>query len=95
MFESKHPRLLLNEIKWRFDLGKCKVYYIHSGAPGDMRVVDGTEIKNIERGFLILKGVEQDVYIPYHRIFRIDFEEQTIFERADRKPGKKKAKLSH
>ena len=90
MFESKHPRLLLNEIKWRFDLGKCKVYYIHRGAPGDMRVVDGTEIKNIERGFLILKGVEQDVYIPYHRIFRIDFEDQPIFERADRKP-----KLSH
>ncbi len=87
MFESKHPRLLLNEIKWRFDLGKCKVYYIHRGAPGDMRVVDGTEIKNIGRGFLILKGVEQDVYIPHHRIFRIDFEDQTIFER--------KPKLSH
>ncbi|MCZ7362634.1 MAG: RNA repair domain-containing protein [Candidatus Methanoperedens sp.] len=92
MFESKHPRLLLNEIKWRFDLGKCKVYYIHRGAPGDIRVVDGTEIKNIERGFLILKGVEQDVYIPYHRIFRIDFEDQTIFERAARKPL---TKLSH
>ncbi|MCZ7372704.1 MAG: RNA repair domain-containing protein [Candidatus Methanoperedens sp.] len=93
MFESKHPRLLLNEIKWRFDLGKCKVYYIHRGAPGDMRVVDGTEIKNIGRGFLILKGVEQDVYIPYHRIFRIDFEDQTIFERAHRKPDKKKHKI--
>ncbi len=90
MFESKYPRLLLNEIKWRFDLGKSKVYYIHRGAPGDMRVVDGTDIKNIGRGFLILKGDEQDVYIPYHRIFRIEFQNHILFYRQDRDPGKKK-----
>jgi uncharacterized protein (UPF0248 family) len=79
MFKSKYPRLILNEIKWRFDLNRCKVYYIHRGAPGDIRIVGGNEIKNIERGFLLLKGVEQDVYIPYHRIFRIDFDDRTVY----------------
>jgi len=37
MFKSKHPRLILNEIKWR--------------------------------------------YIPYHRIVRIEYDTQKVFER--------------
>ncbi|MBU4221659.1 MAG: hypothetical protein KKD46_05150 [Euryarchaeota archaeon] len=45
MFKSKHPILLLNEIKWRFDLNRCKVYYIHRGAPGDVRMIEGSIIR--------------------------------------------------
>jgi len=81
MFKGKHPRLLLNEIKWRFDLTKCRVDYIHRGAPGDVKMIEGREIKNIERGFLVLEGVVEDVYIPYHRIIRIEYEGQIIFEK--------------
>ncbi len=82
MFKSRHPRLILNEIKWRFEsLNKCKVHYIHRGVPGDVKTVKGSEIKNIERGFLVLQGTVEDVYIPYHRIIRIEFNDQTIFER--------------
>jgi uncharacterized protein (UPF0248 family) len=93
MFRAKHPRLLLNEIKWRFDLSRCRVYYVHRGAPGDMKIVEGSEIKNIERGFLILIGEMQDVYIPYHRIFRIDFNDQIIFQRKRSFINIKKASL--
>jgi len=81
MFKSKHPRLLLNEIKWRFDLNRCKVYYIHRGAPGNVKMIEGSLIKNIERGFLVIEGVMEEVYIPYHRIIRIDYDTQMIFER--------------
>ena len=81
MFTSKHPRDIFNEIKWRFDMEKCKIYYIHRGAPGDMKIVDGSLIKNIEKSFLVLQGVVEDVYIPYHRIFRIDYEEKIVFDR--------------
>ncbi len=88
MFKSKHPRLILNEIKWRFDLGKCKVHYIHRGAPGDAKSIEGSAIKSIDRGFLILAGEEQDIYIPYHRIFRIEFDNQIVFERKIRNPDK-------
>ncbi len=87
MFRSRHPRLLLNEIKWRFDLNRCRVYYIHRGAPGDVKVVGGIDIKNIERGFLVLNGIVEDVYIPYHRIIRIEYEGQVIFERKKNKPA--------
>lgn len=81
MFRSKHPRDIFNEIKWRFDLEDCMIYYIHRGAPGDMKIANGSMIKNIGRSFLVLEGVVEDVYIPYHRITRIDFEGKPIFER--------------
>ncbi len=81
MFKSKHPRLVLNEIKWRFDLSRCRVYYIHRGAPGDMKVVEGSAIKSIDRAFLILEGEVHEVYIPYHRIFRIDYEGRPVYMR--------------
>ncbi len=91
MFKSKHPRLLLNEIKWRFDLARCRVYYIHRGAPGDVKIVEGSAIKSIERGFLVLEGHPHEVYIPYHRIFRIEFNNQVIFERSMKALQKNKA----
>jgi len=82
MIKSRSPRLILNEIKWKgYDLGKCRIYYIHRGAPDDTRVVGGDVIKDIDRGFMILEGIVQDVHIPYHRIFRIEFENQVIYER--------------
>ncbi len=88
MFRSKHPRDIFNEIKWRFDFSKCKVYYIHRGAPGNVKIVSGSAIKNIDRSFLILEGIVDDVYIPYHRIFRIEFDNQIIFERPKKQnPG--------
>ncbi len=87
MFRSKRPRDILNEIKWRFDLRKCKVYYIHRGAPGDMKMVEGNAIRSIDRSFLILEGVVDDVYIPYHRIVRIDYEGTAVYMR--KKPKSK------
>ncbi|MDD2777823.1 MAG: RNA repair domain-containing protein [Methanocellales archaeon] len=81
----------MNEIKWR-DLGlsRCDIYYIHRGAPKDTRVFRGDEIDEIGKSFLTFKGANispdsegrsPSVMIPYHRIFRITYEGQTIYER--------------
>jgi hypothetical protein len=86
IIKSRSPRLVLNELKWKgYDLKKCRIYYIHRGAPGDTKIVGGDAIREIDRRFMILEGVVQEVYIPYHRIFRIEFENQVIYER--RKAG--------
>lgn len=75
IIKSRSPGLVLNELKWKgYDLKKCRIYYVHRGAPDDTKIVEGNAIKDIDRGFMILKGVVQDVYIPYHRIFRIEFD---------------------
>ncbi len=90
MFKSRHPRLLLNEIKWRFNLAKCRVYYIHRGAPGNIKAVEGSAIRTIDRAFLILEGEPHEVYIPYHRIVRIEFDNHILFDRQIRPLPKKK-----
>jgi uncharacterized protein (UPF0248 family) len=90
MFRSKRPRDVLNEIRWRFDLRGCRVYYIHRGAPGDTKIAEGSAIKSIDRAFLVLAGDAQDAYIPYHRIFRIEYNNRIIFDRPIRPLPKKK-----
>ena len=89
MFRWKHPRPVLNEIKWRYDLSKCRVYFIHRGMPGDTRIVDGSKIKNIDRSYLVLEGFPEDVYIPYHRIFMIEYNGEIVYEHYKREQPKK------
>ncbi len=84
MFRSKYPRDIFNEIKWRFDLSKCRIFHIHRGAPGNIKIVDGSMIKNIDTSFLVLQGILEDVHIPYHRITRIEYDNQIIFDRTQR-----------
>ncbi|KCZ72407.1 hypothetical protein ANME2D_00834 [Candidatus Methanoperedens nitroreducens] len=87
MLRSKYPRLILNEIKWRFDLSRCRVYYIHRGAPSNVKVVEGSAIKAIDRAFLVIEGHPYEVYIPYHRIIRIDYDNEIVFERPKKEKG--------
>lgn len=85
-FKSKFPRVLLNEIKWTGrDLSKCTIYYINRGSPDDIGIVEGSQIKEIDKGFLILEGIPYETYIPYHRIIRMEYEDQIIFEKIKKK----------
>lgn len=80
-FKSKFPRTMLNEVKWKgHDLSQCTIYYDNRGSPNDTAIINGDQIKKIDSMFLILEGAPLEKYIPYHRIFRIDLEGETIFE---------------
>ena len=80
-FKSKFPRSILNEVKWKgYDISKCKIYYINRGSPGNIAIVEGGQIKEIDKGFLILEGIPYEKYIPYHRITRIKYEDKIIFD---------------
>ena len=82
-FKSKFPRDILNEVKWKggYDLSKCAIYYISRGSPNDIGIVEGGQIIDIDKGFLILEGDPYERYIPYHRIIRIEYENVVIFEK--------------
>ncbi|MFP3871385.1 MAG: DUF504 domain-containing protein [Candidatus Natronoplasma sp.] len=75
----KTPRDVLNELKWREkeNLDEARIYYVHRGAPADFRTMQGSEIEDLGRSFI--KCVEG--HIPYHRIFKIEYEGEVIFER--------------
>lgn len=82
-FKSRFPRELLNEIKYTgHDLSKCRIYYINRGSPDNIAVVGGGQIIKIDKGFLILEGMPYEKYIPYHRIIKIEYEDDVIFDRS-------------
>ena len=72
-----HLRSLLNEIKWTKDLGKAELWYVHRGAPNDTKILSGNDIVRIEKSSLDTTTAT----IPYHRIFKILYEGEIIFER--------------
>lgn len=72
-----HLRDIFNEIKWTKDLTKVEIWYIHRGAPQDTMILSGKDIRSIGRSFL-----ETDTAsIPYHRIFKIVYDGEIIFDR--------------
>lgn len=87
ILKSKFPIDLFNEIKWKgYDIDKCRVHHINRGSPGDIDIFEGSRIMEIGPGFLTLSGVPHEIYIPYHRIVKIEYDHQTIFIR----PGHEK-----
>ncbi|MGM0509985.1 MAG: DUF504 domain-containing protein [Thermoplasmatota archaeon] len=75
----KTPRDVLNELKWKddMDLGFAEVFYVHRGAEGDYKILNGDEIEDLGRSFIKL----EDSHIPYHRVFQIIYKGEVIFSR--------------
>jgi len=71
----------LNKIKWdgRMDFDQLEVVYLHRGAPDDLKKIYGREIANIGKSFLSLKA--EGAEIPHHRIVKILYEGEVLFER--------------
>ena len=72
-----HVRDILNEIKWTKDLEKVKILYIHRGALNNTKIISGIEITGIGRSFLETTTAT----IPYHRIIKILYSDETVFDR--------------
>jgi uncharacterized protein (UPF0248 family) len=72
---------ILNKVKWdgRFDFDQLEVVYLHRGAPNDLKRIYGREIVNIGTSFLSMKA--EGAEIPYHRIIKILYEWEVLFER--------------
>jgi uncharacterized protein (UPF0248 family) len=72
---------LLNEIKWTKDLRKIEIWYLHHGAPHDTKIITGPEIVSLGKSFLETTTAT----IPYHRIIKIIYEGETVFDRRNLK----------
>jgi len=74
-------RELLNKVKWdeRMDFDQLEVVYLHRGAPDDLKRIYGREIVHIGKSFLSLKA--EGAEIPHHRIVKILYEGEVLFER--------------
>jgi uncharacterized protein (UPF0248 family) len=68
---------LLNEIKWTKDFHKIEIWYLHRGAPSDTKIITGSEIVSLGKSFFETTTAT----IPYHRIIKILYEGETLFDR--------------
>ena len=50
------PRDVLNKIKWTGnpELDDVTIWFVHRGAPGDMKVIKGKEIMALEHSYFVL-----------------------------------------
>jgi uncharacterized protein (UPF0248 family) len=76
------PREVLNRLKWlEGSLGRARITIVHRGAPGDQRVISGSDIVSLGKGFVTVRGAEGEIEIPYHRVLRVEVDGRTVWNR--------------
>ena len=70
-------RSVLNKIKWSGDLSCVEMWYVHRGARDDKGVIQGCDVSEVGRSFLMVG----ESMIPHHRIFRIVYRGEVVFDR--------------
>lgn len=77
------PREVLNKLKWggEDELQRAKVTILHRGGPNDKRVIEGSDILELGRGFMRVASPEGEVEIPYHRVLCIEVRGRMLWEK--------------
>lgn len=76
-----YPREVLTRLRWKEgeSLAEAVIWYVHRGAPNDVMKISGKDITELGKGFFDTP----DATIPYHRILRIDYRDETLFLRKE------------
>lgn len=76
----------LNKLKWTGKLQDCRLVILHRGAPGDEKLILGSQITEIKKSHFLYReeGRKEETYIPMHRVLRVVLEEKIIWERKKR-----------
>ncbi len=77
---TSHAILLRLRHDPQYDFSKASVEYVNRGAPGDMSTVTGDRILKLEQGGMEIESKPGMMFIPYHRIRRIAYEDKTMWE---------------
>ena len=74
-----NPRDVLNKLKWhkKYSLDDAEIWYVHRGAPHDTMIISGKDIVELGRSFM----KTTTAMIPYHRVFKIVYDNKVVFER--------------
>jgi uncharacterized protein len=80
----------------KYDFHQVSVDYINRGAPGNRSTIEGDCICSLESWGMEIQSDTGIAFIPYHRILRIQYEGDLIWERGMREQiGHKKAPDNH
>lgn len=78
---TSHALLLRLYHDPQYDFCRVSVEYVNRGAPGDRSVVQGDRILKLEQGGMEIESVLGAVFIPYHRIRRITYDGEIMWEK--------------
>ena len=73
------PREILNRIKWSESeaLEGVEIWYLHRGAPENTRKIGGEGVVELGKNYLELENAS----IPYHRILKIVYHGEVVYEK--------------
>ena len=66
-----------------YDLSKARIEYLDRGAPGDISLVKGEDIISLESGIMEIRSDLKTKFIPIHRIRRISYQGEPLWEKRD------------
>ncbi|MCU0629371.1 MAG: DUF504 domain-containing protein [Methanoregulaceae archaeon] len=78
---KSHELLLKIRFDPRYEFHKVQVWFVDRGAPGDRSLVAGDEIATLESYYLEIRSKSGMKCIPYHRIRKILYAGDVIWER--------------
>lgn len=64
----------------QYDFSKVSIEYVNRGAPNDRSIVQGDGISKLEKGGMEIESKKGSTFIPYHRIRRIAYDGETMWE---------------
>ncbi len=72
-------REVLSKLWWSPNhcIHDVEIWYIHRGAPNDIKIITGREITRLHKSFMEVRNT----LIPYHRIVKIVKDGETLFKR--------------
>lgn len=71
---------ILNMLLWHpeMKISDCEITYLHRGGPGNLKTISGSEIKKLEKGFMVLRDENM---IPLHRIIRVECKKKILWNK--------------
>ena len=66
-----------------YDLSKASIEYLDRGASGDISLVKGEDIISLESGIMEIRSDLKTKFIPIHRIRRISYQGEPLWEKRD------------
>lgn len=53
------------------DRDEYRIVFVSRGREGDVEVVSGSQIKRVERGFMVIDTGFEEKHIPFHRVVAV------------------------
>ena len=73
---------VLGKLFWKGDLRGVELLIIHRGAPHDMNTIQGSNIVQVKKSYIIYKNALGDeTVIPLHRILEVRLNRKTVWKR--------------